>query len=76
VPRYYFHFRDGQLIRDEFGQVLADNEAALRLARGIAAQLAEGGKHPTAAILVSDGVRTVFEMALSDLVPVAAARQK
>ena len=70
MPRYYFHFRDGQLIRDEFGQVLADSEAASRLARRIASVLAEGGKHPSAAVLVTDGVQTLFELGLSELVPV------
>jgi hypothetical protein len=76
VPRYYFHFRDGQLMRDEFGQDLPDGEAASRLARRVAAQLAEQGKHATATILVTDGVRTLFELAVADLVPANAVPRK
>jgi hypothetical protein len=76
VPRYYFHVRDGQLMRDEFGQELPDGEAAARLARRVAAQLAENRKHRSATILVSDGVQTLFELAVADLVPAQAAPRK
>jgi hypothetical protein len=76
VPRYFFHFRDGQLMRDEFGQELPDSESASQLARRVATQLAESGKHATAAILVSDGVQTLFELAVADLVPAGPARRK
>jgi hypothetical protein len=39
-------------------------------------QLAENGEHRSATIVVSDGVRTLFEMALADLVPADAAHRK
>jgi hypothetical protein len=76
VPRYYFHLRDGQLMRDEFGQELPDSETASQLAWRVATQLAEHGKHRSATILVSDGVRTLFELAVGDLVPADAVPRK
>jgi hypothetical protein len=43
MPRYFFHLEDGERITDRRGQGLTDDNAALRLAGGVAAALRRRG---------------------------------
>ena len=64
MSRYFFHFRDGAWRVDSDGQELTDVEAARLEACEIARQLAESGEPASAAIVVSDGRQTLFEVGL------------
>jgi hypothetical protein len=44
MPRYFFHLEDGERIRDQLGQELPDDHAALRLAAEVAAALRRRGR--------------------------------
>jgi hypothetical protein len=67
VPRYYFHFRDGELIEDETGEELASVEAARQMAQEVARELAQGGESPATALVVTDGRQVLFEVNLNNL---------
>ena len=64
MPRFYFHFRDGEVIEDAVGEVLPDLEAARHAARRIVLELEGIQKTPNAAVVVTDGQRTLFEIAI------------
>lgn len=54
MPHYYFHFQE-TLFRDDKGELLADDNAALAHARRIATELADGGETKHALIVVTAG---------------------
>jgi hypothetical protein len=58
MPRYYFHYRNGDLFKDEFGEELPDLDAACRHARKVAVELAQGGE-PSGVVVAAEG-RTLF----------------
>ncbi len=64
MPRYYFHYRNGGLYQDEFGEELPDLNAARRHARRVALELAQGGEPEGASVVVAEGGRTLFVMEL------------
>lgn len=66
MPRYYFHFKDGALFRDEEGEDLRDVELARCHARRLALELACGGER-AGCILVADGNDPLFTVPLPRL---------
>jgi hypothetical protein len=71
MPRFYFHFRDAKLIRDDSGEELPDIDAAGGHARRMATELSDEVRGSNAAIIVSDGQQDLFEISLSDCIPTA-----
>ena len=74
MRRYYFHFRDGQLMQGRGRPGPAGQRGRVAAGASHCRRNGRGGKHPSAA--VSDGVQTQFEGALTDLMPVADAARK
>jgi hypothetical protein len=67
MPRYYFHYRDGSLtFADDVGEVFADVSLAMQHATKISRELARGGEPPHAAIVVAEGSRMLFEVAVGE----------
>jgi hypothetical protein len=66
LPRFFFHFSDGQLIEDKVGQELADIEAAKAEAHRLARERLRAGEPANAIILVSDGRQKLYEVGLSE----------
>ena len=66
MPRFYFHFRDAKTIKDDLGEDFADIHAAGEHARRMARELADEPHGSGAAIIVSDGLQELFEIALAE----------
>jgi hypothetical protein len=67
MPRYFFHFQDGSSrFEDGTGEVFPDASSALRQAKRIALELAQGGKPTNTASIVTDGNRQLFEVRLPE----------
>jgi hypothetical protein len=64
MPRYYFHYRNGELFKDEHGEELPDLEAARRHARQVALGLARGGEPKSGRVVVAERDRTLFVVEL------------
>ena len=64
MPRFFFHFRDGELTEDDIGQELPNIDAAREEARCLARELAGVGEPATASIRVTDGQQVLFEIDL------------
>jgi hypothetical protein len=64
MPRYYFHYRNGDLFKDDIGQQLPGLEAARRHARQVALDLARGGEPKSASVVVAEEDRTVLVVQL------------
>lgn len=69
MPRYYFHFRDKTILQDNIGEDLPDAAAAMRHAHRMAAELVEDLPESKGVIIVSDGRRTLGEVAVSQGLP-------
>ena len=74
MPHYFFHYQNGELLRDEVGQDLADDSAARAEARVaaselIAAQIADGeAMNPRDRIFVERDGELAFVLQFQDLV--------
>ncbi len=67
MPRYYFHYRDGSSIFEDYvGEVFADASLAMQHARKIARELARGGEPINAAIVVVEAGQHLFEVPLGE----------
>jgi hypothetical protein len=67
MPRYYFHYRDGSSIFEDYvGEVFADASLAMQHATKIARELARGGEPISAAIVVVEGGQHLFEVPLGE----------
>ncbi|MBR1219868.1 hypothetical protein JQ557_17805 [Bradyrhizobium sp. U87765 SZCCT0131] len=69
MPRYYFHFKDGTLFRDEEGEDLRDVELARCHARRLALELASGGER-AGCIEVADDSARLFAVPLPRPLPI------
>jgi len=68
MARYYFHFRDSTILRDDDGEDLPNAEAAVQHALRMAAELEEDLAESQGVIVVSDGQLTVGEVTLSGII--------
>lgn len=74
MPHYFFHYQNGEMLRDEVGQDLADDAAARAEARVaaselIAEQIAEGkAMNPRDRIFVERDGELAFVLQFEDLV--------
>jgi hypothetical protein len=64
MPRYYFHYRNGDLFKDDQGEELPDLDAARRHARRVAVELAQGGEPQSASVVVAEADQTLFVVEL------------
>ncbi|MGO4715070.1 DUF6894 family protein [Bradyrhizobium sp. 2TAF24] len=82
MPRYFFHFKDGSLFKDEEGEDLRDIELARCHARRLALELASGGERGGCIVVADDTdplfavplPRQLYEMKIGTRAPAALPR--